>query len=181
MAGNTYTNQDGLTVRYGTDEAKKYVVSEYRTDGPKRLIEISIDYENLPASSSGDATVADTQAVLPSGALIELVELEVHTAFDDASGDTATLNVGWVQAADESSNTDIDAFIAAATVAELAVGHKKDGTSPCDGAGRGTKLTENKKIVFSVGTQAFTAGKGTVRIYYTIPNKATDTLGTVLS
>lgn len=180
MPASTRVNNDGLVIRYGTDEAKPYVVSEYRYAGPRHMVEVDISYQNLPASSSGDPTVADKQAILPAGALIELVETEIHTAFDDASGDTATLNVGWVKASDETSNVDIDAFVAAASIAELVVGHKKDATSPNDGAGRGTILTEAKKIVFSVGTQAFTAGKGVVRIYYVIPNKSTDTLGTVL-
>lgn len=176
-------NADGLVQFYHKTAADNAKVAAISLDGEREVIEVNLDYAGLPAVADNDE-IASEVVKLPAGVLIEEVELVVDVAFDSA-GDTATLNVGWIDAVDRTSNLDTDAFMKAATVTELttpgiyrstAVG----GSSPLDAAGIGTILTTTKLITWEVDTQAFTAGKGKLRIYYSQPNKTGDTLGDVL-
>ncbi len=170
----TWLNNDGLRVKFGADSVKTALVGEYTTDGPRRFLEVEISAGRLPAFSAGAITIADNYCRIPSGVIIEEVEVLVTTAF--TSSGAATLNVGMVDT-DGTSNADIDAFVAAATIAELTpLGLINDGVSPADGSGRGVKLTSPKLITLSVGTANYTAGVGTVRIYYSVPEKTADTL-----
>lgn len=176
-------NADGLVQLYHKTAAENAKVSAVRYDGQREVIEVDLGYAGLPAVADNQ-TIASEFVVIPAGVLIEEVELVVDTAFDSAN-DTATLNVGWVDASDRSSNPDTDAFVKAATVTELttpgiyrstAVG----GSSPLDAAGIGVKTTTAKLITWEVDTQAFNAGVGKLRIYFSTPNKTSDTLGDVL-
>jgi hypothetical protein len=179
----SYENSDGVFVRTGVDAADKASVSLISTAlGDQSVIEVALDWEALPAFSSAVQTIASRYVKVPAGVLIEKIELMVDVDFDSA-GDTATLNVGWVDADDGTSNGDNDAFVKAATVTELSVNTlysstSSGGTSPLDVAGPGTATTEAKFITWDVGTQNFSAGKGKLRIFYSTPDKATDDLGT---
>lgn len=176
-------NADGLVQFYGKSAADNAKVASVSFDGQREVIEIDLGYAGLPAVADNQVVASDA-VVLPAGVLIEEVELIVNVAFDSA-GDTATLNVGWIDASDRTSNNDTDAFMKAATVTELttpgvyrstAVG----GSSPLDAAGIGTILLQDKLITWEVDTQAFTAGNGKLRIYFSQPPKSADTLGDVL-
>lgn len=169
-------NQDGLLLRYGPrTRADQEKVREYRTHGPRRFMDIEIRAEALPAFSAGVATLASVGSKLPKNSIVEAVEVYVEEPFTGGAG--ATLNVGLVSNINGTTDLDIDAFVAAATIAELTpIGLIKDGVSPADGSGRGVKYDKPMYVTYSVGTANFTNGTGKVRVYYSAPDRDADTL-----
>lgn len=174
--GSTYVNKDGLVQRYGSDSAQSPNVAEVRNSGDRRWLEIDVDWRKLPAFSASTLTRASYGEVIPAGALIEDVEIKVDEAF--TSGGAATLDVGFIDA-DAETGDDIDAFIAAASITELtALGITYRGTSPADGSAINTRTSATKVVTFHVGTATYTAGRATVRVFYSVQDKTADTLGT---
>ncbi len=157
----TRTNNDGLTLYYGTDKAAVEEVGEYRYNGPVRCTEISFTHADLPAVASNSVIISDKYS-LPIGAKIERVEI---TSSETFVGSSSTLNVGWIDL-DGTSNADVDAFVVAATIAELNAG----GTNVAGWVGtpvEGDPLTTAKYLTWEVDTAAITDGTGKVRIYWT--------------
>lgn len=174
----SYLNADGVWVRTGVSEADPATVSHPSYDGQQHVVEVDISWTNLPAFGATDPVIASRYVKIPANSIFEKLELVVEVAFDSA-GDTATLNVGWVDADDGTSNADEDGFLEAATVAELTATGLTSGTgSPLDVNGYGTKFTEAKYITWDVDTESFTAGVGKLRIFYSTPDQTTDELGT---
>lgn len=173
----TWTNNDGLTIKSGLEAAAKRIVWEYTTDGPKRMVEISLNSTTLPAVAANDEVI-DENFKLPSGIIIEQVEVVEGTVAVDSAGDGTTINIG-IQDADGGSNfTDVDGLVVEITQAEIATG----GTNVAGwvGAKVGVLLTEATKLTFEQNTEALTAGDFVVRIYYSVVPKVTDTLGDTL-
>lgn len=161
----TWTNTDGLHLKFGTAKTELASLGHYRHDGPKNVIEIVLDYAQMPAVASNSVVIDRTQ-VLPTGSIVEAVEIINKTAFDSA-GDAMTLNIGWIDL-DETSNADVDAFVVAATQTELNDG----GTNIAGWVGAevlGSPTTTAKKLTWEVDTAAATVGAGVVRIYYSHP------------
>ena len=170
---STWTNDDGLTILSGTDEARKARVGETFTDGPLHVVEININFDNLPAVAD-NSVVIDENFKLPAGVVIESVELSSDVTF---VGSGATFNVGITDADGGSTLTDVDALVTEATITELnAGGVGASGTFA--GASVGTALAEAVLLTWEVNTAAITAGNGVVRVKYSVPNPSTDTLGT---
>lgn len=157
-----WTNDDGLTLKFGTEKTDPMKVGIHHQVGPLNCAEITVDYSELPAVAD-NSVIIDRQFVLPIGSIVEKVEIITSTAFDSA-GDAMTLNIGWIDL-DETSNTDVDAFVVAATQTELNDG----GTSVAGWVGAevlGSPTTTAKYLTWEVDAAAATAGEGVIRIYY---------------
>lgn len=149
-------NADGLNVNYGPAEAGPARVTEYRTHGPKRFVEIIIDADFLPASG----TIQFDEYTLPLNGNIE--RLEVGPETETWAGGTS-IQVNGV-AKDGTAVVAIGAAITLANLNAMATQENLD-----------IQLTEMKKIsLTTVGT--FTTGKGTIRVFFSVPKEETDTL-----
>jgi hypothetical protein len=157
-----WTNADSLTLEYGIEKTKSSLVGHYRHDGAKNVIEIKLDYSRLPLIAANSVVIERT-AVLPIGSVVESVEIINSTPFN-SSDDNETVNIGWIDL-DETSNTDVDAFVVAATQTELNDG----GTNIAGWVGAevlGAPTTTAKYLTWEVNTTQPTAGVGVVRLYY---------------
>lgn len=174
MASSTRVNADGLLERYGTDQAKKTPIGEHTTDGELRVIEINLNSTNAPAVAS-NSVVASYHTFVPKGAFVKSVEIDGIVDFTGSG----TLNVGWVDADDLSSNPDVDAFVVAATVAEINAGG--ENVSGWVGTAVDEVMTQARAITWEVDTAALADGAAVIRIKYLMPPKTVDTLGDVNS
>jgi hypothetical protein len=177
----TWTNADGLYIRYGADEADVASGGQYSTDGSLHEVEVQLAYTDFDSAtyamphSSADAF----GVVLPKGARVEEIETVVTTAFTSSGTiGTSTLGIGLKKASDRSTELDHDGFTTASftgTEAGLAtVGTKKVIRVGSTGAGvlLGTTLAENGVLVLSNTLHAshpHTAGAIRIRIRYYFP------------
>lgn len=161
----TWTNNDGLRIAFGTDEATAGKAGEYRNYGPERVVEVEI---NLVALGTA-AAIQDQHVTIPAGAFISKVEL--ITLVTATSSGTGTLNVG-LQRLDRTTELDYDGFIAAAVLTTFnnvgeTVTYAQDTTG--HGALLGTELAYPGYITADYDTGAFQTGVVRVRVYY-MPN-----------
>lgn len=167
----TWTNEDGLRVKFGPSETEKARVTEVAGGSDKRVIEIAVDAEHLPAVAD-NSVIIDDSYVIPKGVVFESVTITSSKAFTAGGG---TLNVGITDRDGGSDVTDVDFFVAAATVAELNAGGTDDsgwiGSGPF-----GTPLTEPVYLTWEVDTAAIVGGSATIRIEMSIPKTNDDTL-----
>lgn len=172
-----WTNNDGLRVRFGVDETVPAKVTEYRTHGPRRFVEILIDPLLLPTVAE-NSVILDDSYTLPEGAQIE--DVDIFTS-DDFTAGTGTLNIGIIKReADATITTDVDALVVAATVAELNTGGRNVagwvGDRVANGPGAGLRLENMVWLTWEVDTAAIVGGFATVRVYFSIPKEEGDTL-----
>lgn len=156
-------NSDGLYVKFGTEQATASDAGEYRTNGPQRLIELSID---TMTGLTTTGVIQDDVTVLPAGARIEKVEVVTKTAATSAGA--ATLDIGIIDT-DRSTAIDDDGLVAALALTSIdAAGETTELTKGSTGAGAliGTTLAANGLLVASYNTAAYTAGAVKVRIYF---------------
>lgn len=159
----TWYNNDGLELKYGLDKVKNGLTGEFRYDGPVNCIEIEFDYSRLPTVAQNSVLIGDNYT-LPVGAKIERVEIQNFVNF---VGSGATLNVGFINT-DRTNGVDVDAFVVAATIAELNAG----GTNIAGWIGEaqtvGAVFTAAKLLTWEVDTAAITEGSGVIRIYFSV-------------
>jgi hypothetical protein len=157
----TWTNSDGLYIKFGVDEATQHKVGQYQADvAGLHVIEAEILWSDLAAT--GSTTILSDTLYIPSNAFIESATFRVETAF--ASAGSATLTFGLIRK-DRSTAIDADGIDATIAVAALTAG----ATITCDGALIGTRLSTYPALLTALeGTAAFTAGKGVLRITYRI-------------
>lgn len=155
----TWTNNDGLYIKYGVTEANEHKVGEYNEAGGLHVFEATILYTDL--SAFGTTTILSDTAYFPSNAYIEGATLEVETAF--TSGGSATLTLGLIRK-DRTTAIDADGIDATIAVAALTAG----ATIACDGALIGTRLSNVGLLTALAGTANFTAGKAYLRVTYRI-------------
>lgn len=156
-----WTNNDGLTLYYGTDKAAVEPVGEFRFNGPVRCTEIRFASTNLPVVADNQKIISDKYS-FPKGANIERVEI---TSWKTFVGSSSTLNVGTIDL-DETSNAVTNSLVDAATIAELNAG----GTNVAGWVGSyvdNVPLTTAKYLTWEVDTAAITDGEGIVRVYWT--------------
>lgn len=161
-----WNNDDGLYVKFGTEKATAAVGGELAfLESDMHVTQIELADMSALASS---AAIQDDTVTIPAGAFISKVELLVDTA---CTGTSSTLDVGWIDAVDRTSNADDDAFIVAGALATMdAAGDIVTYTqgSTAHGAGIGTTLSTTKLVTVNYGT-AFTAGAVRIKIYWYIP------------
>lgn len=116
-----WVNSDGLTVKFGTEEAATARGGHYGTDDQGRhVIEFLIDWKDLLSATAAIlgsvATVADpktgSQGVrVPKGFIPEFMETTAVTAFTSSGTiGTADIEIGLIQADDRSTALNADAF-----------------------------------------------------------------------
>lgn len=166
-----WTNSDGLVVKLGTIEATAGRAGVYSGPlGGQHIVEFALNLVDVTSATAG-ATVIDYNTKIPNGALIEKVEVETTTA---VTGTNATLNFGLVRSSDMTTEIDFDGLGTAAALTQTAMAAKGTtltfikGTSNA-GALLGTSLTANGILVADYDTAAFTQGRISVRIYYSVP------------
>ena len=160
----SWVNDDGLERKFGTEQADRALIGEYHYDGPSHIVEITFDYTDLPAVAS-NSVVIDDDFTLPAGAFIESVEIWCPVDMDSA-GDALTMNVGYIDT-DRTNNFDVDAFVVAATQAELITGG--ENVAGWVGAIVNDVLPADKLLTWEVDVAAATAGEGVIRIKYYMP------------
>ena len=88
----TWTNSDGLLVRFGTDKAAAVKGGVLKTEGDLVEVRARITGTDVPST---DAPVSTSKLILPQGAYIEESILYVITAFETGTGgNTGSLDIG---------------------------------------------------------------------------------------
>lgn len=165
----TWTNSDGLYIKYGPDEVTATKGGEYMTGGVagEHVIELDIDYTMLGTAA---AVLADN-VVIPKNAFIDRVEIITTTAWDSAS-DNFVLNLGTVRL-DRSTSATAQGLVAALPQAsmdpageyqDIKIGHTYVGSQI------GAVTSNPLLITGDYDTGAPTAGKSKVRIIYDFRN-----------
>ena len=164
---NTWTNNDGLVVQFGTDKALRNLSGSPAQAGEYKVLEALIDYSRLPTVAAGRTGLeVANRTFIPAGALLVSATLKTITAFD-STNDDGTLTIGLQKENGDVYDEDgIDVAIAQSAID--AVGE----TVTCDGALVGTILAYNSYLTTTVGTHAFTAGKAHLVIKYFVPATA---------
>lgn len=167
----TWTNNDGLFIKLGADEARVGTTvgwaGEYMdaTDG-SHVVEVILT--PMTALATGSTIVSDT-VTIPSGAKIESVWLFTDVAA--TSGGAAALNVGLIDQ-DRTTAFDSNGFLEAIALTSIdAVGETTVYTLGTTGAGTlvGATLSNTGLIVADYDTAAYTAGRVRIRIKYHVP------------
>jgi len=170
-----WRNNDGLTIRTGTDEAKNANLYEYRSNGPRRFLGIDLNWANLPQVAENSVAI-DYKERSPKGALIESGVIAKPSVPYASAGSAFLLNVGLADADNGTNILDVDALVVAATQTEVNAG----GTDLAGwvGAAVGTVVPEAAVVTWEVDGARPTAGTTEIRIFYSIPVDTTDRLGT---
>lgn len=168
----SWTNSDGLYVKFGTEEGKVAKGGTYSTRGSLQETEIKIDLTTDAASTTaaiiGSAT-GSAGVLLPGGVRIEEVEVVAEVAA--TSGGAATLDIGLIDT-DHSTVLDDDGLVAALALTSIdAAGEKTVLRVGSTGAGAfiGTTLTSPGYLCAAYNTAVFTAGKVAIRVKYYNP------------
>lgn len=158
----TWTNNDGLYIRFGTEKPVVSLGGESSTDGNNRVVTVDFAFSDLAAT--GTEKIIAEGVIIPDGAVVKSASLHVSTAF---VGATATLTLGLIDT-DRSTAYDADGIDAAIAVAALTAG----ATIACDGAVVGNLISNSGTgvmITATEGTAAFTAGVAQLVVEYYIP------------
>lgn len=162
---STWSNDDGLLVKFGTTEGEAGKGGQYSTLGPLRVAEVEINGTDITASEA----VVDRHTIIPNGSKIEKVEVVAETAF--TSGGAATLDVGLIDQ-DETTAIDDDGLVAALALTSI----DADGDvveliqgSTGHGALVGTTLSNAGYITIKRNVADYTAGRAVIRVHYYTP------------
>jgi len=162
----TWTNSDGLYIKYGETEVTAKAAGEYMTMGGMHVVEIELPLTSLSTSA---AYYASDTVTIPDGARIEEVEVISETAA--TSTGAATLDVGLIDQ-DRSTALDANGLVAALALSAINADGEKNVIrigSTSVGALVGTTLTNTGLIIAQAGTAVYTAGHVIVRIHYYMP------------
>jgi hypothetical protein len=169
----SWTNDDGLVIRFGEELAQHRNLGAYAGDGPVQWLEMLFKFgdDGFPLDADAASNVVNEYIAIPTGALIEEVEIvKPTTAF---TGVNALLDVGVVDQLGVGT-ADPDGLIVAATLTELNAGGKN--VAGWVGAYVGAVTTFPCLITVRVDADDYDAGECTIRIKYSIPPKNEDTL-----
>lgn len=161
-----WLNNDGLLVKFGTEEAIVGGGGEFTWDGPNAKLDIDIRYNMLNAF--GTRTILDETVRIPNGLLLRSASFQVIVPF--TSGGAATLDLGLYDM-DRTTAYDADGIDAAIALTAIdTVGE----TVTCDGALIGTILANDTPSLISatVGTANYTAGRGVLTLQFFKPTRA---------
>ena len=153
----TWTNEDGLLVRYALDDGAK-VADDGLSHAENEMIRVRVTDGALLVDTDTAAEAGDRPFV-PEGAIITDAYFRVDTAF--TSGGASTLDIGTKLAAGTTVDADgIDVDIALTAID--AVGD----VIVCDGAQIGVRASADWYPTLSYETAAFTGGAGELIIKY---------------
>lgn len=169
----TWTNNDGLLVKFGTDEAALARGGE-RTDVlGNHVIEFVVNYADALSATAAilGASAGSYGVLVPKNLFIEEIEFVTETAFTSSGTiGSATLVLGLIRD-DRTTTYDVDGFTTTSFVAGVldAAGEKTVLRVGGTGAGAliGTELANNGYIVVANSAHAshpYTAGSVRVRI-----------------
>lgn len=171
----TWTNADGLQVRFGITEARDAVVGKATNYGDDQQLIVDLDYKKMPVFSASENIGVIYGGIsnncIPSGALITAVEMITITAF---TGSGATLSVGLVKA--DGTEIDNDGLLDAVALTSMdEIGESFTTGGALVGKANGAKLSDNGYIWVTVQTATYTAGQARLKITYFIPSTVTGT------
>jgi hypothetical protein len=158
----SWTNSDGLVVRFGTDKGTEKESGSTEANVHRTLVH-KFAFGDI---ANTDVTAADPESpFIPADSVITRATLYVTTAFVGATG---VLDIGLKVA--DGTNTDDDGIDAAIAVTALdAIGD----TINCNGAYvssagnlTGLRITADQYIMTTYDTAAFTAGAATLVVEY---------------
>ena len=165
----TWTNNDGLYIRYGTDEATAGAAGHFASPDKGNVTVVEARIAAMTALTDSTQNIIDQFTVIPKNARIEYVEVFTTTAV--TSGGSAVLDLGLIRL-DRSTELDYDGLLADAPIADYNVaGETKRYQIGVTGVGAlvGTVLANPGYLVATYDTAAFTAGAVTIRIGYSFP------------
>lgn len=150
-----WTNNDGLTIRYGAEEVKPATVGEEEMDGPHRMVELIFD---VAKDGDGGKLAVGTQRAsetlkIGEGSTIEVVEWYVDTAFAGGTGATFSVELN------EEDGTNLATMMPATAFGSLSAG-TSGNNSPA------YKIPSGKYgfVDVTAGAADLTAGKIRVRL-----------------
>ena len=160
-----WQNDDGLTVRFGQDQARetKSLMAKTSNAGPYGYMIVDINYDDLPTFTTdlnNDGTnngFSDQDAYIPTGSIITKATFIVETAF---AGGTH-YDVGLYDKA--GSAIDLDGIEDDLLLAELAANEAHHANGALVGA---TVLVTSDAYLVVAATGTFTAGKAKLVIEY---------------
>lgn len=159
----SWSNEDGLVVRFGTEKAEVTNQGATAANVHKTLVH---KFTYADVADTDTAAASPNDSFIPAGSVIVRATLYVTTAF---VGATAVLDLGLKVAA--GTNTDDDGIDAAIAVTAL---DAAGDVIRCDGAYvlaetgnlTGIRLTADQYIMTTYDTAAFTAGAATLVVEY---------------
>jgi hypothetical protein len=164
----TWQNADGLSVRFGQDQARETsgMLGKASTTGPVEYMVVDLDWDKLPGPTTdlnNDGTAngySDQDAYIPLGAYITAAWISTETTF--AAAGAATLDLGFKDIA--GNVLDLDAIDAVLSIAQLTA---TAGVN-CNGADVGGVLNAaiDSYVYSTVTTGPYTAGKAKLVIQY---------------
>lgn len=171
----TWFNNDGLYIRYGTEESALARGGEIETDDTHEVI-FDIDYTDALSATTAiiGASAGSYGIVVPEGARIEALETVVTTAFTSSGTiGSATMVIGLKKDSDLSTELDHDGLTTSSFVAGVldAAGERVYIVPGVTGAGAliGTTLSESGVLCVANSAHAshpYTAGKVRCRLKY---------------
>lgn len=173
---NTTTlNADGLTIPYGTEEARASNVGEFLSLGALRVIEVRVPDLTALSATEANAKILDRNAFLPKGAFIRRVHLIFTTT--STTGSTSLFNLGTCKK-DGTTEGDFNGILDSVnlgTNGAATAGVEVDYIVGTSGAGALVGATSGTDaggyyITASAETAVWTAGALKVLIYYDFGN-----------
>lgn len=162
----TWTNNDGLVVKFATEEATLGKGGSYEDHlAQLRITELVVDATAIPALASVASSIPDMHITIPSNHYIEKIEVIADVAC--TSGGSATLDFGLIRL-DQSTELDYNGFVAALALTAIdTAGEFNSITKGGTGAGAliGTQLSNAGILTVNYNTAAFTAGRLRLRVY----------------
>ena len=164
---NYWTNDDGVTIGFGTSKPATSVATKIGVSGFEGEIALDLVWNEIPAVGDISGLDASFGATLPVGTVITGTSMIVSTAF--LSAGAAKLNVGayGLKSADNTLvNGTVDGIVDGFAKASLVIGE----VAPTAGAQVNTAVAsaDGNSLVFIPSWEGavFTAGKGTLIIKY---------------
>ena len=161
MTWTNGVNEDGLTVKFGT-ERSEVMKNGFNAVGSYKTLKHKFDFNDI---ADTDTAVPDPhEAFIPNGSIITRATLYVTTGFVGATG---VLDIGLKVAA--GTNTDdagIDSAIAVTALNAVGDTIVCDGAYIADGDLTAVRITADQYIMTTWDTAAFTAGEAELFVEY---------------
>lgn len=174
----SWSNDDGLYVKHGTEEGANARGGEYCQDGGQHTYEFVVNYDDALSAtpsilgSASGTTTGSYGVMIPKGLFVDEVEVIAETAFTSSGTiGSATLQVGFIRD-DRSTTYDVDGLLTASFVGGVldAAGETTKVRVGVTGAGAlvGTALANDGLIMVANtahATHPYTAGKAVIRVH----------------